>query len=206
MDDFDKKLGKHLRDLRKSQGISQGELANRLGISNGTLSNYESGRRKVSVQTFFDIYTALGLYNPNQSGDYLFAEDYNTWFYREADSVERLKREFQLDLFSKLCRDYGYSIVYDEELAEENAFILSNNPGVEVQKSYLSGSRSEKYIPEEFNIKFSEDIVYGIEEKLIRLFGDELDQAIREQDEKPLSESFFCKGIGSAVFDEEHLP
>ncbi|HEY4601223.1 MAG TPA: helix-turn-helix domain-containing protein [Cerasibacillus sp.] len=48
-------LGKRLAELRKSKGLSQYELANRLGFSRGKLANYEQGSREPDYETLKHI-------------------------------------------------------------------------------------------------------------------------------------------------------
>lgn len=44
-------LGKRLAELRNKKGISQYELADRLGFSRGKLANYEQGSRQPDYET-----------------------------------------------------------------------------------------------------------------------------------------------------------
>lgn len=56
-------LGKRLAELRNKKGLSQYELANRLGFSRGKLANYEQGSRQPDYETldiiadFFNVST-----------------------------------------------------------------------------------------------------------------------------------------------------
>lgn len=45
----------NLKELRKKFGLTQIELAKKLGISNSTLAHYESGIRKISLEMFLKI-------------------------------------------------------------------------------------------------------------------------------------------------------
>ena len=44
-------LGRRISALRKQRGLSQAELANRLGISPSAMGMYEQGRREPSAET-----------------------------------------------------------------------------------------------------------------------------------------------------------
>ena len=44
-------LGERIAALRRTRGLSQAELAGRLGISASTMGMYEQGRREPSLQT-----------------------------------------------------------------------------------------------------------------------------------------------------------
>ncbi|MDX1487525.1 MAG: helix-turn-helix transcriptional regulator [Acidiferrobacterales bacterium] len=46
---FYQALGKRIAERRKAQGLTQVELAERLGISQQTLAHYEVGRLRVAV-------------------------------------------------------------------------------------------------------------------------------------------------------------
>lgn len=48
-------LGERIKEARKSKGLTQEELANLLGITTRGLQNYESGRRKVSIDKLIQI-------------------------------------------------------------------------------------------------------------------------------------------------------
>ncbi len=55
------KVGRLLKRLREQKGIDQYELADRIGVSQGTISNIESGKRKVQANValalakFFEV-------------------------------------------------------------------------------------------------------------------------------------------------------
>lgn len=54
-------VGERLREERKRQGVSQRELAARLGLSPSLISQIETGRSKPSVSTLYAIVTELRL-------------------------------------------------------------------------------------------------------------------------------------------------
>lgn len=54
-------IGEQLREERKRRGISQRELAARLGLSPSLISQIETGRSKPSVSTLYSIVTELRL-------------------------------------------------------------------------------------------------------------------------------------------------
>ncbi|QDK81569.1 helix-turn-helix transcriptional regulator [Spirosoma sp. KCTC 42546] len=55
-----KELGKMIRILRKKQGITQEELAKRLGLARATIGYYEVGRNNFTVETLERVIDALG--------------------------------------------------------------------------------------------------------------------------------------------------
>jgi transcriptional regulator with XRE-family HTH domain len=52
-------LGRLLRARRESVGLSQGELARRVGMTRTSITNIESGRQKVQLHTLYDVARAL---------------------------------------------------------------------------------------------------------------------------------------------------
>ncbi len=44
-----------LKEIRKNSGLSQQELAKKLGIAVCTLAHYESGIRKITLKMFLEI-------------------------------------------------------------------------------------------------------------------------------------------------------
>jgi transcriptional regulator with XRE-family HTH domain len=59
-----KNLGKRIRDLRKSLGQTQEQLAKQVGISRASLANIEAGRQQVLVHHLFGLAGALQLDSP----------------------------------------------------------------------------------------------------------------------------------------------
>ena len=54
-------IGKKLKVLRKSRGLTQQDLADRLECRRSTISNYEIGRRSPSIQELTKISSILGV-------------------------------------------------------------------------------------------------------------------------------------------------
>ena len=61
MDIIEKRIGRQIRELRKEQGISQIELAGRMGLSFQQIQKYEKGITKISVSRLYQIADALGV-------------------------------------------------------------------------------------------------------------------------------------------------
>lgn len=53
------KIGQNIRKFRKAQGVSQEELAEKIGISVTHMSHIETGNTKLSLPVFVDIASAL---------------------------------------------------------------------------------------------------------------------------------------------------
>lgn len=54
-----KKIGQRIRKVRLEHGIKQKDLARKIGISQGALTNFELGRRKISLEWLLKIARAL---------------------------------------------------------------------------------------------------------------------------------------------------
>lgn len=53
------KIGKKIQKAREAAGISQGELASRLGLTQAAFSNYELGKRRLYLKTIEQIANVL---------------------------------------------------------------------------------------------------------------------------------------------------
>lgn len=53
------KIGQKIRKIRKAHGLSQEELAEKVGISTPHMSHIETGNTKLSLPVFVDIAVAL---------------------------------------------------------------------------------------------------------------------------------------------------
>lgn len=56
-----KDIGNVLRNARKAKGLTQGELANRAGVWQRTISNIETSTSGAKLDTVFDLLAALDL-------------------------------------------------------------------------------------------------------------------------------------------------
>lgn len=54
-------IGQNVKKIRNQKGISLEELANKLGINKGTLSNYENNKRDMSIEKASQIADSLGV-------------------------------------------------------------------------------------------------------------------------------------------------
>jgi len=57
---INRKIGEKIKSLRKSWGLSQLDLAERIGISFQQIQKYEKGTTKISVMRLYQISKALG--------------------------------------------------------------------------------------------------------------------------------------------------
>ena len=54
------KVGDRLHDLRKEKGFTQEQLAEEIGVSTKSISNYERGAKLFSLETLTTLSTTLG--------------------------------------------------------------------------------------------------------------------------------------------------
>jgi transcriptional regulator with XRE-family HTH domain len=59
MEEINKAFGNLLASLRKEAGLTQHELAEKVGISRSAIANIESGKQGVVLTTIFSLATAL---------------------------------------------------------------------------------------------------------------------------------------------------
>ena len=59
---FDKyDFGKRLKVFRKSQGLTQNEFADKLGVERSNISRYENGETLPSIETFLEMCNILNI-------------------------------------------------------------------------------------------------------------------------------------------------
>lgn len=61
METFEKRIGKRIRDLRKSKGLDQQTLAQRAGLARSYITLIEGGKKTAAVSTLALIADALGV-------------------------------------------------------------------------------------------------------------------------------------------------
>lgn len=64
IDSLYKDLGKRLKTARKSAGLTQQTLADKVGLSRASITNIERGRQHIHIHTMFNICYTLGV-NPS---------------------------------------------------------------------------------------------------------------------------------------------
>ena len=59
--DFYRRLGRTVADQRRALGLSQEDIAERVGLSRASIANLESGRQRIMVHQLFALVNALKL-------------------------------------------------------------------------------------------------------------------------------------------------
>lgn len=57
----EEEIGQRIARLRKERGITQAQLANKLGVSQGNISDYERGAVRLSIQLVVEIARLFGI-------------------------------------------------------------------------------------------------------------------------------------------------
>lgn len=60
-EDVRRLVGQNVKQLRKAAGLSQAELAERMGVDRAYVSGLEQGRRNTTIVTLWHIAKALGV-------------------------------------------------------------------------------------------------------------------------------------------------
>lgn len=124
-----KNFGTRLRDARKSSKITQRELAEKLGVEQSTISNYEKNIRVPSATALIDISKALHV-----SVDYLLGRTIDIDFGPEASSevsgsvisIELLQTEFLEHLVSGRYREAS-ELIFAFRTAETDLMFFNVN-------------------------------------------------------------------------------
>ena len=61
MADIKHKVGLQIREARKAKGMTQKELGEKLGVGEPTVTNYESGKQNLTIETLKKIADALDI-------------------------------------------------------------------------------------------------------------------------------------------------
>lgn len=83
-------FAERLRDLRTQKGLSQIELAKKLGLSNSTISMYERGEREPDFETLDLIGDFF-----NVDVNYLLGKEAGSTYYLDPQAAEMAKEVFE---------------------------------------------------------------------------------------------------------------
>ena len=56
---IEREIAHRLREVRKAAGVTQTELARRIGVTQGLIEHYENGRRRIKINRLEAIAAAL---------------------------------------------------------------------------------------------------------------------------------------------------
>jgi transcriptional regulator with XRE-family HTH domain len=79
-DEIDEFIGAHLKKCRLAVGVSQGQLANEVGVSYQQLQKYETGKNRISASRSYRLAVALRVpllsFFPDIEEELLFTVNY----------------------------------------------------------------------------------------------------------------------------------
>ncbi|GAB3805568.1 hypothetical protein GCM10028819_39060 [Spirosoma humi] len=55
------KVGQSIREARKARGLTQKELGQNLGVADSVITNYESGKQNLTIDTLQKVAEVLGV-------------------------------------------------------------------------------------------------------------------------------------------------
>ncbi len=81
-------LGERIKKLRESKGLTQKELANQLGLTDGAIGFYEVGKRNPPLDTLNKLADFFGV-----SIDYLLGRTDIENLYKDKELIEKQRKE-----------------------------------------------------------------------------------------------------------------
>lgn len=119
-------FGERLKQVRKEKGITQAQLAQKIGVVKTTITGYERGNRQPDVQKIKELAKALDV-----TGDYLLDIDLNSS--AEADSpvtpeeMVRVKKFRVLDVHGQELVDVVLDKEYSRMTAADKTYVEHRN-------------------------------------------------------------------------------
>ena len=143
------KFKDRLTQLRKEEGLSQEDLAVRVGVSRSTIGMYETGKREPDLET---LETFADFFNVNL--EYLIGRTGNI----KPDDLT-LKETDLIENFKKLDNDDKEKVVeYTKALQQKKpVLIIENEPRYLVRRAGRDGSFSEEYLTKKEIEKIKEE-------------------------------------------------
>ena len=120
-------IGKMISKLRSDKGLNQRELAKLLGVSNGAIGMWETGKRQPDLDTIKKLSAFFGVTTDYLLGNSQCAIDYANY---QMDTPE-----FALDFKMRIRELLAEQKISEEEFAERAGF------NYEEKDSYLYGNR-----------------------------------------------------------------
>lgn len=168
-------FGQRVRERRKQLGMSQAELAKKLGVSLSAVSNYENGQNAVKEEVLFKLFRALDI-DPN----YLYQDSFSGKAFvcsAEEQSLVRKYRELRIHgrqaLHAMADTLGGYQAEMEEEITvgEIRQIPLYRNPAAAGYAAPVFG--------EDFDyISVTGEVPQGAE-YAVRIQGDSMEPYIR---------------------------
>ena len=167
------KIGKFIQEKRKEKDLSQQQLAEKLGVSNRTISKWENGNGMPDYSIINDLCTELDIsINELFSGEELTEENYQKKFeenfvsaidYNNKKRNKRIRKFIifiiVLILVYLLYKAFiAYLYYRDYSIHEDNSFPVNQNiETIKIYNNHMANTkvlddRLNMYIPEEFEL------------------------------------------------------
>lgn len=137
MDKSEKKLRNRIAELRKDKGLTIQQVADGIGVSNGTISRYEKGSREPKLETwmkladFFDVPVSYiqGISNVKDKKQFESFKKFETYF-RDNNDVTPIKKDGHLIAPPNMM--HAYTAYFTEKNTRQlisafNTFILNSS-------------------------------------------------------------------------------
>lgn len=106
-------LGKKIKDARKGMGLTQKQLADRLGTSPQNLAQYENGKRQPKLETLGKIASALGVDVWELYEDYELPESDKEFTHAWEDLL--IMNDIRFINYTKNTGEYGKLFAIDDD-------------------------------------------------------------------------------------------
>lgn len=167
-DELLKKFSRNLKKERKRLGLSQKELAKKVGVSFKTIQNYEKGLTLPSLKLMEKVALVFDVSLEKFTNEYFFSEKERT-----VDVVERVKLDlnFNQKVNNLILTDIIFDIV-DLEFRYKNGIldekVLNNSIGCKNNISY-----DKKYNLVKFMLEMKlNNIIYDLKNEMFKNYSD----------------------------------
>jgi transcriptional regulator with XRE-family HTH domain len=113
--------GQRLKMARKQKGMTQGELASRLGVAQNSISRYESGNKSMTLSTLYEMAQALEI-----PMSYFFEMLSDETVANEYDALDERLREMTREIIRLLLKEQEL-LVQDSCVGKEKQIVVTVN-------------------------------------------------------------------------------
>ncbi len=124
-------IGGHIKNARTRLGMSQKDLADKIGLTSSFISQIENNQISPSLNSFLQITEALGI-NPTDLLQKEKKRDEVEWLFKKDNALQSLFKKEQ-----------GYSLFNIVSNDKAAAYFTVIHPGAELYKHFLNNKRDE---------------------------------------------------------------
>jgi transcriptional regulator with XRE-family HTH domain len=111
--------GQRLKTARKQKGMTQGELAKRLGVAQNTISRYELGNKSITLSTLYEIAQTLEI-----PISYFFEMLSDETVANEFDALDERLREMAREIIRSLLQEQE-QLIQNPCVGEEKQIVVT---------------------------------------------------------------------------------